>query len=258
MYVHSPWTKDTPVCQLDRWIDIPANGTVYVDDRPADDTDDPNSWTSTDPRYQQVQDACDQQGGNPVGYPVAGEARWDYDCTSGDVFIQELNGSSLNGLDGRLTVASAGSIYITDALHYSSTTALLGLVANEYIWYWHGITADKTNINLPAKQYPTQAAKSAPLQNLTVLAAMVSLQHQIGIMNFDKGAPLGKLNVHGNLTMRYRGPVGTAGGDHGYLKNYAYDSRLKYDAPPHFLNPQTSSFVSTRSAEMSPAYRAGQ
>ncbi|MBB2902840.1 hypothetical protein FHR75_003676 [Kineococcus radiotolerans] len=252
MYVRSPWTKDTPVCQLNQWIPIPANGVVYVDDRPANGTTDVNSWTNA--TATPVTNMCATApggSGNPVGYPVSQETGWTYSCTDGDVFIQELNGSASNGLTGRLTVAAAGSIYITDNLHYASGSAMLGLIADQNVWYWHGTNSNGGNINLPAKTFPTQAAKSAPLLNPTVSAAMVSLNHSIGTMNPGEGGSLGTLTINGNLTQLYRGIVRS--GSAGYAKNYVYDQRLKYDAPPHFLNPTTSTFVSTLSAEV-PGY----
>ena len=37
------------------------------------------------------------------------------------------------------------------------------------------------------------------------------------------------------------GPVGTGGCNrHGYIKNYKYDERLKYDQPPDFLTPSST------------------
>jgi hypothetical protein len=41
----------------------------------------------------------------------------------------------------------------------------------------------------------------------------------------------------------------------GYAKDYAYDQRLHFDAPPRFLNPTLSSFSAVRTAEAPPAYR---
>ncbi|MFD0481112.1 hypothetical protein ACFQ46_00780 [Kineococcus sp. GCM10028916] len=261
MFVHSPWTKSTASgCTLDQWITIPANGTVYVDDRPANGVvSDPNSWTTA--TEGTVRNLCGSAG-NPVGYPVAGEATgssayaWSrYSCTDGDVFIQELNGQAANGLAGRLTVGSAGSIYITDNLDYASNNAMLGLIANNNVWYWHGLSSSGTNLNLPAKTFPTQAAKNAPLQNPTVSAAMVALSASIGTMNSAYGAGLGTLTIKGALAQLYRGVVRQ--GTTGYAKKYSYDKRLIYDAPPHFLNPQTSTFVTKLSAEL-PGYAPTQ
>ncbi len=189
-----------------------------------------------------------------MGYPQPSETGWTYSCTAGDVFIQELDGSAGNGLTGRLTVAAAGSIYITDNLHYGSSEGMLGLIANQNVWYWHPTTSNGTNINVPAKTYPSQAAKSAPLNNLNVSAAMVSLQHSIGTQNYDQGSSLGTLTINGSITQLYRGVVKQ--GSAGYDKDYVYDQRFRYDAPPHFLNPTTSSFGRTISAELTPQYKA--
>jgi hypothetical protein len=260
MFVHSPWTKDTPVCLLDQWIPIPANGTIYVDDKPANNTTDPNS--STTAQAATIQNVCNSRtgdgisSGNPVGFPLSNESDWSYSCTAGDVFIQELDGNATNGLTGRLTVAAAGSIYVTDNIHYASSNGLLGLIANKYVWYWHPTDRNNNNINLPARTFPTQAAKNRPLSNPTVSAAMVSLQHSIGTMHYADGASLGTLTINGSITQLYRGVVKQ--GSAGYDKNYVYDQRLRYDAPPHFLNPTTSSFVMKLSAEIAPGYRWNQ
>jgi len=257
MFVHRPWTRTSPRCTLDQWIDIPANGTVYVDDRPANDTSDPNSWSTAD--AASVQSLCDRQtgdgiaSGNPVGYPLPTEANWTYGCTAGDAFVQELDGASANGLTGRLTVATAGNIYITDNLDYGTPKGILGLIANQSVWYWHPTDRSGTNLPLPAHSYPTQAAKSQPLKNPTVSAAMVALQHSIGTQRYDVGASLGTLTINGSLTQFYRGVVKQ--GASGFDKNYVYDQRLRYDAPPHFLNPTTSRFAPTITAEVAPRYR---
>jgi len=257
MFVHSPWTRTSPRCTLDQWIDIPANGTVYVDDRPANDTTDPNSWSTADAGA--VQSLCDQRtgdgitSGNPVGYPLPTEANWTYSCTAGDAFVQELDGAAANGLTGRLTVATAGNIYVTDNLDRGTPRGLLGLIANQSVWYWHPTDRNGANLPLPAHSYPTQAAKSQPLKNLTVSAAMVALQHSIGTQRYDAGASLGTLTIDGSITQFYRGVVKQ--GASGYDKNYVYDQRLRYDSPPHFLNPTTSRFAPTITAEVEPRYR---
>ena len=47
------------------------------------------------------------------------------------------------------------------------------------------------------------------------------------------------------MAQRYRGPVGTNSGGtigSGVSKNYVYDQRLKYQAPPKFLDPVAASW----------------
>jgi hypothetical protein len=52
---------------------------------------------------------------------------------------------------------------------------------------------------------------------------------------------LGSITVYGGIAQRYRGLVGTVSTS-GYLKNYTYDQRLKYQSPPFFLNPIDSAW----------------
>jgi hypothetical protein len=52
---------------------------------------------------------------------------------------------------------------------------------------------------------------------------------------------MGTLEVNGAIAQKFRGAVGTSGGT-GYFKNYVYDDRLRYEAPPHFLNPVQSAW----------------
>lgn len=51
-----------------------------------------------------------------------------------------------------------------------------------------------------------------------------------------RGSSLGTLTVNGAISQKWRGPVGTTGGT-GYIKNYNYDDRLRYQEPPQFLDP---------------------
>ena len=56
---------------------------------------------------------------------------------------------------------------------------------------------------------------------------------------YDEGAKLGTLRVFGSIAQKFRGPVGTGDGSSGtgYLKNYNFDTRLRYSPPPYFLDP---------------------
>ena len=51
------------------------------------------------------------------------------------------------------------------------------------------------------------------------------------------------LTVNGAISQKFRGAVGTFGGDGtGYIKDYNYDDRLRYISPPHFLDPVESAW----------------
>jgi hypothetical protein len=243
MRVTSPWTRSTPVCQKNAWIPLPANGVVYVDTAVVGVDGDPNNWAAGDKKPCAVGALA-----NSVGYPATNEAYWDYPCGRGDVFIQEENGDQANGLDGRLTVAAKGDLYITDDLEYKPGTdvaggSLLGLIAENNVYYWHPI--DSSGGNLPVA--------GTTFKNRNIDAAMLSVLHSVTTMNYFAGSTLEKLNISGNMTQKYRGIVKR--GSAGYDKNYMYDERLLYDAPPHFLEPSISQFAAKRINEITPLYR---
>jgi hypothetical protein len=66
---------------------------------------------------------------------------------------------------------------------------------------------------------------------------------------------LGTLTIDGVIAQKYRGPVGRGGNTptNGYIKNYIYDSRLQFRAPPHFLDPVESAWRVWRYTEQQPA-----
>ncbi|MCU1693336.1 MAG: hypothetical protein JWM64_2427 [Frankiales bacterium] len=240
MLVKSPWTKSlTPGCAKDTYFTIPRLGVIYVDMVPTVTTD-ANYWTASDP----ARPVC-AAGANPVGYPITSETGWSYPCQAGDVFIEEEGGSLANGLNGRLTVSANNDLYITNNIDYApGTTSFLGLIAEQCVYYWHPVS-NSTNLNLPGQ--------STPFLNARISAALLSVNHAVTVQHYAVGGSLGNLNVTGAITQKFRGVVrqGTA----GYAKNYQYDQRLRYDAPPRFLNPTSSSFGAIRTAETAPLYR---
>ena len=237
--ITSPWTRDTPVCKKDTWIPIPANGVIYVDNAVTGTAGDPNNWTSAETKPCTV-----GANANSVGYPVVNESGWAYKCSQGDVFIQQENGDAANGLDGRLTVAAKGNVYLTGNLQYKAGTdtdvmgSMLGLIADNNVYYWHPVDSGGKNLSVAGTSFT----------NRSVDAALLSVQHSVTTMNYASGTSLGTLNIRGNLTQKYRGIVkrGTA----GYDKNYAFDWRLQLAAPPHFIEPTVSQFDAKRVTEI--------
>ena len=76
--------------------------------------------------------------------------------------------------------------------------------------------------------------------------------------NYGDEAVTGTLHVFGAIAQKYRGLVVISGGTitAGYAKNYGYDQRLKYDSPPHFLDPVASAWQVVTWAEQKPAFPA--
>jgi Tfp pilus assembly protein PilX len=243
LMVTSHWTKTpTPGCPKDTWFTIPVNGVVYVDVVPAEGTADINSWATTDPSKP----TCPATG-NLLGFPIASETGAHYPCKAGDVFVEQLDGAASHGLDGRLTISANNNLYITNHLEYASGTgarSFLGLIAEQFLYIWHPVSGS-TNLNLPGK--------TTPFLDARISGALLSVNHAVMLQNHDVGVGLGTLTITGAITQKFRGAVGH--GTSGYSKNYVYDQRLQYDAPPKFLNPLVSSFSAVRTAETKPQYR---
>ena len=100
----------------------------------------------------------------------------------------------------------------------------------------------------------------------SISGALVTVAHSFQVQNYSYGPDFATyggsaslLTVTGAIAQRYRGAVGTFSGSSivtGYAKNYNYDQRLKYDSPPHFLNPVASAWQVVTWAEDSAAYEA--
>jgi hypothetical protein len=192
---------------------------------------------------------------HPLGYPIALDIT-SYSCRDGDVF---LDGT----LDGRLTIAAEHDITVVWHVTYAGGLAgddILGLVANNYVQVYHPVECTATDgsgnctdgNNLPARGVQF-------FQDVQIQAANLSVQHSIRVQNYRFGTPLGLLSIRGAIAQRYRGIVGTFSGPNpnsGYEKDYLYDPRLRYQSPPHFLDPVSSAWQVVTWAEGIPAYQA--
>lgn len=95
-------------------------------------------------------------------------------------------------------------------------------------WEWKNNQWKKTSSD--SKTYDV-----AP-HNVTIHAALFSVNQGFGYEDYDKGPRKGDITIWGNITQRKRKPVGTIGRT-GYNKKYAHDPRMFYDYPPHILEP---------------------
>ncbi|MGN8245517.1 pilus assembly PilX family protein [Cellulomonas soli] len=197
--------------------------------------------------------------------PVQSTASYTYDtnmnettkyCAEGNVYVEGV-------LKGRVTVAAAQSVVVTGDIVLAgglTGTDMLGLVATNSVeafhpwvatysptkvnpgcssncaYKWAESTASTTNSSVWPRQYndPTGATSVSGLQ---IMGSIQTLQHSFYVQKYKEGASLGLLQVNGSIAQRWRGIVGTGSGavsSTGYLKNYVYDTRLKYAAPPYF------------------------
>jgi hypothetical protein len=146
-----------------------------------------------------------------------------------------------------LTIGSANDIIIgrpgltsgngTDDLTTNlAGTAMLGLVANNFVRVMHGISGTNPGVNNTCTasnlSYQTDASP-------VIDAAILAIQHSFIVDNYNCGQALGNLTVNGAIAQLFRGTVGTSGGNGvstGYLKDYTYDDRLKSQEPPYLFD----------------------
>ena len=212
--------------------------------------------------------------GGSVALPTNGVVFVE-DCTSSQDSVCDNNGTPMSGLDetglsgptygdaivqgtvtGPLTVAAQNNVIIDGNLCYTSTddcanapaapaTDVLGLIAYNYVELNHPVSSGGSDL-ATCGSHGAGAAPDCDLSNPTIDAAILALNHSFLVNEYGDGSPLGTLSVTGTIDQDWRGPVGTSTGSGqvvtGYLKNYLYDSRLKYLSPPYYLSPGTNSW----------------
>lgn len=192
-------------------------------------------------------------------------SKWGLD--TGNVFIS-------GELDGRLTVAAAGDVYITakDPTDYNYVSAdwtggiryanqdldpeggmtddMLGLVANGYVRILH--------YDWPSGSRPWyQRVGDVAPYNITIQAAVFAVDWgTYEFEDYDKGVCKGSINLTGSVCQHYTGATGTAltGGVRltGYLENNRHDPRMAYETPPHFLEPVNAGWETIDWSEVTP------
>ncbi len=158
---------------------------------------------------------------------------------------------------GQLTIATYNDIIITGGLCLESCEAkmpfkgegVLGLVANNFVRIYHPEPPYKIEKVKNSKGEVIEEKKvfeckngTGVIENPTIDAAILAISHSFIVDNYSCGSGLGTLTVNGAIAQKYRGVVGTTGGN-GYLKSYNYDSRLKYIEPPSFIAPEKTAWV---------------
>jgi hypothetical protein len=219
-------------------FNLPANNVIYVQNVPTVATD-PNYWaTGALPTGLTCTGLGGSTGsGNGIGFPTTNEAAptaTSYGCRNGDLFVSGT-------VDGNATLAAENYVYVTgDIIYEDSNDDMLGLVGNNAVWVWNPVKADTSSV----------------LGNTgrRVDAAILSVAHTFQVQNYDKGGLRGTLTVNGAIAQKFRGIV--RGGNNGYAKNYVYDPRLKYTAPPKFLSPVSTTYGVNVWVEVKPAFAA--
>jgi Tfp pilus assembly protein PilX len=140
---------------------------------------------------------------------------------------------------GQLTIAAENDIIIDGSVKKSGE-GMLGLIANNFIRIYHPF--ENVIVGSGSNQRTECRNQAGSIENITVDAAILAINHSFIVDNYDCGGSLGTLNVLGAISQKYRGAVGTTGGT-GYLKNYVYDDRLHTLEPPSFIEPVQSDWV---------------
>ncbi|OII23418.1 hypothetical protein BIV03_11145 [Curtobacterium sp. MCBA15_016] len=199
-------------------------------------------------------------GGTSGSYAQTGSASDTYSCSAGDVFVS-------GAFAGAMTIASSGTIWVTDDITYvSATNDILGLVGQNAVevynparctsyptvYQWGvGNVTDTTRCN----QSGVRLLNRSGGESLTISAAIASNAGTFWNQNYDIGSKLGVLKVIGSIAQNWRGPVATTGST-GFSKNYVYDQRLLTTAPPKFLQPVSTSYGVTTQVEVQAAFKA--
>lgn len=271
MTVRSPWTKRTQVvgdpatsgtspaaCGTPgtaagglgsaggATVNVPENNVVYVQDVPVTSTDPNYTASGSYPSGLTTTCTTGANGRNGMGYPITNEVTPlgasstypAYGCRKGDVFIKGT-------LDGSVTIAAENYVYVVGNLVYEDRADdILGLIGNNAVFVWNPVNSSGN--------------KLLGDTNRTIDAAILSVSHTFQVQNYNTGGNRGTLNVYGAIAQKFRGVVrGTVGGvANGYAKNYVYDDRFRYTAPPKFLSPVNTTYGVSVAVEVSPTFDA--
>lgn len=237
-------------------ITVPDNNVLYVQNVPAVNSD-VNYWAGgTYPTgFTCVNSGTDTKRGwslgtgvDKTGYPLTTASAsttelsptpTTYGCRAGDAFVKgQFNGAG--------TLAAENYVFVVGDITYVDVNDdILGLVGNNAVWVWNPLNSSNNNI----------AGEGSTIgMNRKIHAAILSVAHTFQVQNYDKGASRGTLTVMGAIAQKYRGVVRR--GTTGYAKNYVYDERFKFKAPPKFLNPVTTTYGVTTWVETAAVWAA--
>ncbi len=148
----------------------------------------------------------------------------------------------------------------------SGSPFLLGLIATNYVRVDHPVTGCELTSPVTCSwrdhaDHVTPGCRNAgPAPNdIGIDGAILSLTRSFMVDNWFCGGSLGTLRVHGAIAQMYRGPISrensdtVAPGVSGYIKDYTYDTNLKYRSPPKFLDPVQAQWRVQTFSEQVPA-----
>jgi hypothetical protein len=163
---------------------------------------------------------------------------------------------SSGSYSGQLTIAAENDVIIDGNITRAASSDLVGLVANNFVRIKHPVCEVASDTQCNNGNVTEEAAKgdcdldndgnravngTSSLSGPNIDAAILAIGHSFIVDHYDCGGSLGTLTVNGAIAQKFRGAVGTTGGT-GYLKDYNYDDRLRYQEPPHFFDPVQSAW----------------
>lgn len=220
-------------------VDVPEQNLIYIQNVPISNSG-PNPNRRTSSSYPSGYNSTVCNNGNGIGFPASGESisnvTTNYGCRNGDLFVKGT-------LKGQLTIAAENFVYITGDIKYASAdNDVLGLVGNNAAFVWN----------------PINGSGNAMLgTDRRIDAAILSVAHTFQVQNYNKANYRGELTVNGAIAQKFRGPVATGNATSlstGYAKDYHYDPRFRYIAPPKFLTPVTTTYGISVVVEVKTAY----
>lgn len=208
----------------------------------------PDAYTPFATKYD---DVADSGGSQTAWYDSK-------DTGCGDAYVSGYDADSA-------TIASDSDIVVNGNLCASTTssncpttptgTALLGLIPNNFVRVYHPMNraAVASNYNpasgascTASSGFGSASNQTGTMTNPVIDAAILAVDDSFIVDNSDCGASLGTLNVYGAIAQRFRGIVALTSGT-GYIKNYVYNSNLRYTEPPSFLAPAATVWSPSRS-----------
>jgi hypothetical protein len=211
------------------------NGTTSVIDQPADGV----IWVGNN-------GACPLY--NPM-FPVVTTGAAGQPC--GDIAVSGT-------YNRNITIAAENDIVVTDdVIQEPSSTAVLGLIGNQFVRIAHPSTliqrpgSPLPTDNIPLAPFPYCRNTSTATDDLELDAAILALNGSFMLDRFGCGESKGQLNLTGAVAQAHRGLVSSSNGS-GYVKNYVYDTRLRYRSPPYFLDPVGAAWHVVRQVEQTP------
>ncbi len=214
------------------------------------------------------------------------------DCGQGNVYIEgTVNGRVTVAAENNIVVTNNLLLRSTTVGEAPSGTDIVGLVAANSVQVYHPVSRSRTNVvtrtsnngsigcNGTVDGLPTNAPNGTTSVRCTwtdqythgsshsnlaypgatsagqkrwIYGSIQTLQHSYLVQSYSRGADLGTLVVRGSIAQRYRGIVRS--GSSGYLKDYSYDSRLRFQSPPFFPQWTNAVWSGQTTGEIKPKY----